>query len=127
MSFPKNDRNFRSESGKTFHAESVADGPLFTDAIAAAVLVEWGQTPSALKEVGRITRTNERTVRNWVDGRNGPSGENLVALMRHSDEVLTTVLELSGRHDLVPASSILSLRPALVRAVNAIDRCQGRG
>lgn len=47
--------------------------------------------------------------------------------MRHSDEVLTTVLELSGRHDLVPASSIMSLRPDLIRAVNAIDRCQGRG
>ncbi|WP_163228967.1 hypothetical protein [Caulobacter rhizosphaerae] len=127
MSFPKNDRNFRSESGKTFHVESVVDGPPFSDAIAAAMLVEWGQTPSALKEIGRITRTNERTVRNWIDGRNGPSGENLVALMRCSDEVLTTVLALCGRHDLVPASSIMSLRPALVRAVNAIDRCQGRG
>lgn len=126
MSFPKNDRNFRSESGKTFHVESAPDGPPFIDAIAAAMLVEWGQTPSALKEIGRITHTNERTVRNWVDGRNGPTGENLVALMRHSDEVLTTVLELSGRHDLVPASSLMSLRPALVRAVNAIDRCQGR-
>jgi hypothetical protein len=44
-----------------------------------------------------------------------------VALIRHSDEVLATVLQLSGRHDLVPASSILSLRPALMRAVNAID------
>jgi hypothetical protein len=127
MSFPKNDRKVRSKIGKTFHAEGGSDGPLFGDAIAAAMLVEWGQTPSALKEIGRITRTNERTVRNWVDGRNSPSGENLVALMRCSDEVLTTVLALCGRHDLVPASSILSLRPALVRAVNAIDRCQGRG
>ena len=127
MSFPKNDRKVRSKTGKTFHAEGGADGPLFGDAIAAAMLAEWGQTPSALKEIGRITRTNQRTVRNWVDGRNSPSGENLVALMRCSDEVLTAVLALCGRHDLVPASSILSLRPALVRAVNAIDRCQGRG
>ena len=127
MSFPKNDRNFRSKIGKTFHAEGVENGAPFTEAIAAAMLIEWGQTPSALKEVGRITHTNERTVRNWVDGRNGPSGENLVALMRHSDEVLTTVLELSGRHNLVPASSIMSLRPALVRAVNAIDRCKVQG
>lgn len=78
------------------------------------MLVEWGQAPSAPEEIGRITRTNERTVRNWVDGRNGPTGENLAALMRHSGEVLTTVLELSGRHDLVPASSLMSLRPASV-------------
>jgi hypothetical protein len=127
MSFPKNDRKVRSKTGKTFHAFSGPDGPPFSEAIAAAMLVEWGQTPSALKEIGRITRTNQRTVRNWVDGRNGPSGENLVALMRCSDEVLTTVLALCGRHDLVPASSLLGLRPALVRAVNAIDRCQGRG
>jgi len=42
MSFPKNDRNFRSESGKTFHAESAVDGPPFIDAIAAAMLMEWG-------------------------------------------------------------------------------------
>lgn len=127
MSLPKNDRNFRSESGKTFHVESIGNGLPFADAIAAALLLEWGQTRSALKEMGRVTRTNQRTVRNWVDGRNGPSGENLVALMRHSDEVPTTVLELSRRLDLVPASSLMSLRPALVRTVNAIDRCQGRG
>jgi hypothetical protein len=127
MSFQKMDRNFQSKKGKSFHADSGQGEGLFAAAIAKAVLAEWGHAPSARKEVGRITRANERTVRNWFEGKNGPSGENLVALIRHSDEMLTMVLELSGRDELMSASSLLGLRPALVRAVNAIDRCQGRG
>jgi len=36
-------------------------------------------------------------VRNWFEGKNGPSGENLMALIRYSDAVLAMVLQLSGR------------------------------
>lgn len=121
MSFQKMDRNFQSKKGKSFHVESGQGEGLFAASIATAVLAEWGHAPSARKEVGRITRANERTVRNWFEGKNGPSGENLVALMRHSDEVLTMVLQLSGRRDLVPAASVLGLRPLLMQVVEALD------
>ncbi len=121
MSFQKMDRNFQSKKGKSFHAESGQHEGLFAEAIATAVLEEWGQAPSARKEVGRITQTNERTVRNWFEGKNGPSGENLVALIRHSDAVLAMVLQLSGRRDLVPAASVLGLRPVLMQVVEALD------
>ena len=125
MSFHKKDRNFQSKKGKSFHVESGHDARSFAPAIATAMLSQWGETPSARKEVGRVTRANERTVRNWFEGKNGPSGENLVALIRHSDAVLAAVLELSGRRDLVPASSFLGLRQSLERMLAALDELGG--
>ena len=52
---------------------------------------------AGIEVVVQLTGANERTVRNWFDAKNGPSGEFLVALCRHSDEVLATVLKLAGR------------------------------
>jgi hypothetical protein len=93
----------------------------FAEAIAAAMRAEWGASPSARKRVGRITNANERAVRNWFEGKNGPSGENLVLLIRHSDAVLETVLELSGRQALLRAAGVLGLRNRLKEIVDAID------
>lgn len=89
--------------------------------IAAALKAEFGDTPSTLKTVAQLTRSNERTVRNWFAGKNGPSGENLVILMRHSDLVLRVVLALADRHDLVVAIRLSNLRRQLVDAVAEID------
>jgi len=124
MSFQKMDRNFQSKKGKSFHAESGQNDQPFAVSIALAMLAEWGESSSARKEVGRITAANERTVRNWFEGRNGPSGENLVALVRHSDAVLGKVLELSGRQALLPMTSIIGLRDQLDALVHAIDELQ---
>lgn len=124
MSFQKMDRNFQSKKGKSFHADNGQDDRPFAVLIAMAMLAEWGETPSARKEVGRITSANERTVRNWFEGRNGPSGENLVTLVRHSDAVFATVLELSGRESLLPAAGIFGLRDQLDALVHAIDALQ---
>lgn len=121
MSFQKMDRNFQSKKGKSFHAEAGHDDRPFAVSIAMAMLSEWGESPSVRKEVGRITAANERTVRNWFEGRNGPSGENLVALVRHSDAVFGTVLELSGRQALLPVAGVLGLRDQLDALVHAID------
>jgi hypothetical protein len=92
--------------------------------IAVAILAEWGETSSARKEVGRITSANERTVRNWFEGRNSPSGENLVRLIRHSDFVLEAVLKLAGRRELVQVAAVLDLRDRLQSIVVAIDELQ---
>ena len=97
MSRPKNDRKVQSESGKTFQD---LDTESFVRAIAVALKAEFGATPSALKTVAQLTHSNERAVRNWLDAKNGPSGCNLVILMRHSDRVLRTVLEIADRRDL---------------------------
>jgi hypothetical protein len=117
MSRPKNDRKFQSESGKTFQD---LDTEGFVRAIAVTLKAEFG-APSALKTGAQLTRSNERTVRNWLEGKNGPSGSNLVILMRYSDRVLRTVLELAGRRDLVLAAELTGLRQRLIDTVAEID------
>jgi hypothetical protein len=97
----------------------------FAELIAAAMESEWGTTPSARKEIGRVTGANERTVRNWFEGKNGPSGDNLILLIRHSDAVLKVVLELAGRDALLSAVGVLGLRDRLMEVVAAIDRVRG--
>jgi hypothetical protein len=118
MSRPKNDRKPQSESGKTFQD---LDTEGFARAIAVALRAEFGATPPALKAVAQMTHSNERAVRNWLEGKNGPSGSNLVILMRHSDRVLRTVLELANRRDLVVAAELTDLRQRLIDVVAEID------
>ncbi|MBU2419167.1 MAG: hypothetical protein KKG14_10740 [Alphaproteobacteria bacterium] len=69
----------------------------FPKLIADALRAEWGSTLSSRKIVSRITNANERAVKNWFEARNGPSGENLVELMKHSDAVFDTMLVASER------------------------------
>ena len=91
MSLTNNDRKIRSESGKSFPQER------FASAIAAALHRQYDGLRGGIEIVVELTGANERTVRNWFEAKNGPSGELLVALCRHSDEVLATVLSLAGR------------------------------
>jgi hypothetical protein len=121
MSFTKKDRKIQSESGKTFPAISAES---LAHAVAASLRTEFGATPSSVKTVARLTHSNDRAVRNWFDGKNGPSADNLVVLMRHSTIVLKTVLELADRPDLVLAVGILGLREQLVDVVAAIDKAR---
>lgn len=119
MSFSEKDRKLQSKTGNSFPSPQ-SNEPLAA-AIAAALKAEFGNTPSAHKTVAQLTRSNERAVRNWFEGKNSPSGENLVILMRHSDIVLRTMLSLADRQDLVLAIGLASLRRQLVDAVAAID------
>ena len=121
MSFTKKDRKIQSEPGKTFPAITP---DALAQVIAAALRAEFGATPSAVKTVARLTHSNERAVRNWFDGKNGPSSDNLVVLMRHSNIVLKAVLEMADRPDLVLAVGILGLREQLVDVVAAIDKAR---
>ena len=119
MSFSKKDRKVQSKAGKPF--PPAGDAEPLEQAIAKALKAEFGNSPSALKTLAQITRSNERAVRNWFEGKNGPSGENLVILMRHSDTVLKMILERAGRQDLVVAVGLASLRQQLADALAAID------
>src|ERR1035437_7010954 len=108
MSFTENDRNFRSDSGKTFPvAGSPAfDSAAFQAAIASGLRRDFGGTTAAIKRLARLVKANERGVRNWFEAKNGPSGEHLVMLMHHSPAVLETVLAMSGHTDLVRLSLV---------------------
>ena len=101
MSLTTNDRKNRSIQGKTLHAER------FADAVARALHREFDSTHAAVKTVVALTGANERAVRNWFDAKNGPNGEFLIALCRHSDQVLETFLLLAGRTEHVKARKVV--------------------
>jgi hypothetical protein len=125
MSPTQKDRNLQSDSGRSIPLPRDGGGPpSFSEVIADALRRQYGGTPAAVKTVVRLTRANERAVKNWFDAKNGPSGENLVSLMRHSDEVLETVLSLAGRQDLIVARKLSGAREKLKEMLAMIDDLQ---
>ena len=78
--------------------------------IAAALQSELKDQNSRAKLVAGWTGANERTVKNWILGRYGPCGRHLVALAQHSDEVLSAILSMAGRQDLLLAPRVEDLR-----------------
>lgn len=88
---------FVPKTGTNVHFEAdVAD---YRTAIAAALRDELGLTHRAVKTAMRWTGASERTVKYWIAGERGPSGEHLIALARNSDIVFHMVLLLADRHD----------------------------
>ena len=126
MSPTQKDRKLQSESGRSFPRppDQVPETPSFPELIAEALRREFGGTPAAVKVVVRLTRANERAVKNWFDAKNGPSGENLLNLLRHSDEVLETVLHHAGRQDLIVARKLTGAREKLREMLAMIDQLQ---
>ena len=120
MSFTRKDRNIRADRGSA-RARGEPAAALAAE-IARALALEFGDSVSKVKVVARLTRSNERTVKNWFGGRNGPSGEGLVALMRHSDEVLGAVLRLARREDALVALDVARVSATLRDAADAVDR-----
>src|SRR5688572_13597785 len=107
MSLSKDDRKNQTIQGKSLHSER------FSEAIARALHTEFDQTHSAIKTVVALTGANERAVRNWFEARNGPNGEFLIALCRHSDQVLETFLLLAGRRDHLRARNLVRAKDTL--------------
>jgi len=96
-------------------------GP-YSRAIAYALKCELGSTHQAIKIVMGWTGAGERTVKNWLSGVSGPSGDHLVELMRHSDHVLEVMLVLSGRPRVfLWAHKLFGIRNTLAKMVEQID------
>ncbi len=128
MSFRKKGRNFRPDSGKTFPGSSVrvtvSDGHKFVAVIAETLREAFGGTRMSVKTVMAYTGAGERTVKNWFEGKNGPNGENLVGLVRHSDEVLEAFLLMAGREDILAGKRLVIARDKLVEMLEIIDQLQ---
>jgi len=118
MSLTKKDRIDQSVSGT-----NVPTGR-FAVAIAHALHREYGATHAAVKTVVGLTGSNERAVKNWFDARNGPSGESLIALCRHSDEVLETFLLMAGRKDQVKAKRVVDATKKLRDLLGLLEELQ---
>jgi hypothetical protein len=97
--------------------------------IARALHTELGETHQAAKTLMRWTNANERTVKNWMAGSNGPRGEHLVALVKHSDLALAAFLEMAERPLALTASELPTLRQKLQVMIEGIDSylCEGEG
>ncbi len=126
MSFPKKGRKFRTDSGKTFPKSSgsvgVSDGYEFAAVIAETLRGTFGETRMSVKTVMAYTGAGERTVKNWFGGKNGPNGENLVELVRNSDEVLKALLLMAGREDILAGKLLVDARDKLVEMLEIIDQ-----
>ena len=109
MSFPKKGKSF-PKSGREGGSNFKVDDHAFAMKIAAALQSELKDQNSRAKLVAGWTGANERTVKNWILGRYGPCGRHLVALAQHSDEVLSAILSMAGRQDLLLARRVEDLR-----------------
>ncbi len=128
MSFRNRGRKFRPISGKTFRKPSdrvaVIDEYDFKAVIAETLQYAFGGSRMAIKTVMTYTGAGERTVKNWFGAKNGPNGENLIELVRHSDEVLEAFLLMSGREDILTAKKLVDARNTLAEIFKLIDRLQ---
>ena len=115
MSLPKEGRKSQSVAGKIFPSDR------FPDAIAAALHRQYGNTHGAIKAVVHATGATERAVKNWFQAKNGPNGESLIKLCRHSDQVLEAVLLLAGRDGQVKVKKLGDLKAILVQMLALID------
>jgi hypothetical protein len=129
MSFTKKDRKIRSTFGKTFPngPDEATGGRRFADVIAGALHREFEGAHAAVKTISRLTGANERAVKNWFDGKNGPSGEHLVILARHCDHVLEAFLVMAARSELVKAKRLGDARQKLTEILAIIDEIQAGG
>lgn len=91
------------------------DSGSYTIAVAVALQHDLGDTHRAIKTLVRWTGASDRAAKNWLSGASGPSGEHLIALVRHSDAVFTAVLRLAGKEQCLLA----------LNAIEAIDKLAG--
>lgn len=96
-------------------------------AIATALRNDLGETHQAIKAVMKWTGANERTVKNWFAGSNGPNGQHLAALARHSDAVFEAFLILASRRQALVTKRLVAARDALVDVHRLIDALVNEG
>ncbi|MBK4218109.1 hypothetical protein JJJ17_19455 [Paracoccus caeni] len=121
MSFPKKGNFFPGESRYAGGGQHLADN-WFADEIASALKRSLGNARAGAKVVASWTGANEKTVKNWFAGRYGPSGEHLVALARHSDEVLGIFLAMAGREGLMVGMKLAAAEQAIEELLAAVRR-----
>ena len=84
----------------------------------------FGGTRMSIKAVMAYTDANERTVKNWFQGKNGPNGENLIELMRCSDEILEAVLLMAGREDVLAGKMLIDAEDKLAEILSIVGQLQ---
>ncbi|NRB18735.1 MAG: hypothetical protein HRU33_14535 [Rhodobacteraceae bacterium] len=119
MSFPKKGKFFPKGNGHYGKGGHLKNG-CFVEEIASALRRSPGGNRASVKAVANWTGANEKTVKNWFSGKYGPNGEHLIALVQHSDEVLTTFLTMAGREDLMVAVKLIAAEEAIADLLAAV-------
>ena len=73
------------------------DRAAYARTVALALRRDLAKSSSATKEIMRWTGASERSVKNWLSGRNGPSGAHLIELIARSKSVFEAIQALAGR------------------------------
>ena len=92
----------------------------FAREIGGALARSTRDSRAAAKTISAWTGADERTVKNWLAGRYAPNGHHLVALARHSDEVLAMFLVLAGQRELVRTHRLQSSRRKLEEVITML-------
>jgi len=109
------------KTGKKFPNGAGMRSPTYASLIAGVLSSELGNSHRAHKTLMRWTGANERTVKNWLSGSNGPSGEHLLQLMRNSDAVFECVLSLSCRPAAFWSPKLAEVRNCLQRTADLLS------
>ena len=112
--FPKTGNRFPNAGGRLSEADYVT-------AVSEALRAELGTGRNAAKQIQRWNDVTDRTARNWLNGVVGPSGHHLVGLARQSDAVLSAVITMTGRPELVLGADLHAVEVALAKASGAME------
>lgn len=124
MSFPKKGKFFPKGNGHNGKGGHLTNGR-FVEEITSALIRSPGGGRASVKTVANWTGANEKTVKNWFSGKYGPSGEHLIALARHSDEVLSTFLKMAGRDDLMVVLKLAETEEVIAELLAAVRQLKG--
>lgn len=94
----------------------------FTTLIAVALRNELRDPRQTVKTIMGWTGASERTVKNWLAGTHGPSGDHLIQLAKHSDEIFELVLLMADRKPVVTTVTLMRLRAHLQQTIERLDR-----
>lgn len=93
----------------------------YASTIARALRAELKAPRTSIKTVMKWTGASERTVKGWLSGANGPSGEHLMDLLQKSDRVFTQILLAADREPLVERRQLSILKTAVVHLLEAME------
>jgi hypothetical protein len=111
-----------SKKGKRFPQFELQSAPSpFVRTMSRALAEELRRDGVTIKAVAHWAGVNERTVKNWISGRCGPSGDHLVRLVRYSDHLAVAFLGLADRPHASLLFQLREVRAVLCRTLLAVD------
>lgn len=125
MSFPKKGNLFPSGTSEQASGDQRISSRVFAAEIASALNGALGKTTARVKIVASWTGANERTVKNWFSGHCGPSGDHLINLIKHCDEVLSAVLLMADRRQLLIESKLDGIEERLTELTEFLRSRRG--